>query len=127
MDNNYELWLALNGKSKHTGHESEYRQTNPGLGIGFRQGNTQIGVGGYKNSNNKDSFYVDYLTNRKLFGPVSGGIGAGVVTGYQNQLQPYILPQISVGNKDQQVNLRYVPKHGETPETWMMNFEYKIK
>ncbi|NIW47050.1 MAG: hypothetical protein GWN30_20570 [Gammaproteobacteria bacterium] len=122
----YELWLAINGLSKHPGKEEQYNQENNGAGITVANGNNRLSIGQYQNSINRLSQYVDYLRELDL-GYIKPGLAGGVVTGYGDP-QPYILPNVAIGNDNYRANIRYTPEvDGVTPETWMLNFEYRLK
>ena len=117
-----------NGLSYHP-TDRTYNEKNYGEGLALRDRGEwikQIAIGRYLNSLNKESKYLDLSAHKKLNGLMSIGAGTGIVTGYGDPV-PYVLPELRIGNKDYEANIRYAPKTEFSPEVWMLNLGYRLK
>ena len=133
----YQLFLDINGKSKHTGSsaDQDYNENNYGFGITAEKKHEDIvnllTAGRYKNSFNDPSYYAG-AGMAKRFGTGDyymdlGGI-AGGVTGYEKKLSPMAALLLSVGKKDTaKLNMMYAPETEKSPSLIMMNLGIPFK
>lgn len=140
----YDLYLTINGSSKHGSPRSEYSRTqekwneqNNGYGFALKKLEDDIVTtlmgGTYKNSLGKDSVYGAIGWQKRLFNSEMGhfDIGArlGGVTGYDYPVVPMAQGLATIGlGRNTDINIGYQPKvDGLTPEVWMLNADYKLK
>ena len=114
--------------SKHLGTDKQYNENNTGLGVLFNNG---WGGGYYKNSLNKDSWYLIKELEKELgnVGPMkfSGTLDLGAVTGYNKPITPIVLPGLGMQIGDYRANLGMVPPiKGVTPATLALQFRKKF-
>ena len=89
-------WLHVLGRSWHAG--SGYNDNNLGLGVETAlQPGWSLAAGTYRNSIDRDSWYL--LAKRQFWnhGPWTAHLNMGVATGYQvTPVAPVILPEMCV-------------------------------
>lgn len=95
--------------SKHPGNPGKYNESNPGLGIrlGLRDG--YLGFGGYKNSLDKNSLYAGYGNTLGSLGPLSLGYNAGVISGYNDSIVPFLIPELKYRGNGWNALLNFIP------------------
>lgn len=139
MDGN--LYFVPGGISRHSEKKAngeKYNENNSGAGLIYEWTDPETGkkkyfTGGmYNNSLGKDSYYVGGGIKNRLLGSndlyLDGGIIGGAMTGYNDSVVPALMPTLSLGNRLGAINLMYVPKiDGVTPETYMLNSQWKLK
>lgn len=140
-----EILLELNGLSKHGKgrkrtlddlNRDSFNENNSGMGLLARWLDediiTEFGLGQYRNSLGDPSNYIQFNKKKRLLsgdlGHIDAGLSAGLITGYPGiDVMPALLPLLSVGTKNFDMNLRYTPNiEGITPETFMLNADYKL-
>ena len=124
--------LDINGKSKHLGTDVKYNEDNAGLGITASKDGKFLTAGGYKNSFSEPSYYLGggvkkRFGNNKAY--IEPGLMGGVVTGYEDNLTPMILPMLTAGLYDYgALNLMYAPEvKDKNPATLMLNYSIPFK
>ncbi|MBT8448110.1 MAG: hypothetical protein KJO69_00365 [Gammaproteobacteria bacterium] len=139
MDALSQLYLDINGLSKHLGENTEgLNERNIGAGLTLEKRKLgsdfvkSLTAGGYKNSFNKNSYYAGGgLARRinlldKLYADV-GGV-AGVVSGYEDKLSPLAMPMLGVGVEDLwKLRLMYAPETDKNEALFLMNLGIPIK
>lgn len=124
--------LDINGKSKHLGTDVRYNEDNKGLGLTASKDGRFLTVGGYNNSFNIPSYYLGGGI-KKRYGNndfyIEPGLMGGLVTGYEDNLTPMILPILTAGLRDYgALNLMYAPEvKDKNPATLMMNYSIPIR
>ena len=131
------LYLDINGLSKHLGSDVKYNERNYGAGLTYEK---DIGKGylasliggGYKNSNDRNSYYLAAgIAARKQFLNkmyLEAGIVAGGISGYGDSVTPAIMPMAGVGLKDVgKLRAMYAPKTDTNPSVLMMNLGIPFK
>lgn len=87
-----EIALDINIASYHFNREAARRyhlnESNPGIGVGFRDGALRKMLGTYRNCNGVQSNYAMVAWTPVRVGVVEVGAFGGVVTGYEKGLQP---------------------------------------
>lgn len=122
-----DLYLDVNGKSKHLGTDIPYNEDNVGFGITATQGNDLVKIlsaGGFKNSYGDPSYYGGGGLAKRFGNKYYADIGAvgGVVTGYEDKISPLGAALLSLGVKDRaRLNFLLAPKFKENPALLMMN------
>lgn len=71
--------LYLSAKAYHFDRDLHLNENNPGVSLEFDNGAT---IGYFRNSYNKDAYYVAYAYRPLSVGPASFGVLGGAVTGY---------------------------------------------
>ena len=116
-----EAWLTIPIASWHAEREREkgkgsYEQTNPGLGLEYVLNEKwRLGAGMYRSSIRTDAGYVGavYLP----WNPIRHtriGASVGMVSGYEGNLIPLLIPTVVIEGKRWGVNLLVVPPTGTT-------------
>ena len=124
---NADLYLDVNGRSKHIGTDIPYNEENTGFGISATQGNDLVKIltaGGYKNSYGEPSYYAGGGLAKRFGNKNYMDVGAvgGVVTGYEDKVSPLAAALLSLGRKDRmRLNFLLAPKFKENPALLMMN------
>jgi len=122
-----DMWVDINGFSRHFGADTyewqgetkEYKEVNPGLGLGIPVHEYIEGkVGWYDNSYDMTSAYAGGFFHLNIniddFKIEPGGF-LGVVTGYSetpeqaNKVQIIGMPQVQISYKSVRVGLGYLP------------------
>ena len=88
--------LIIHTTSYHFDREAGYNERNTGLAIKAPFGEYFVQAGGYHNSYYKDSLYAGLGKEAHMFGPFYGRLQAGLVSGYDAFLTPYVLPEVVV-------------------------------
>jgi hypothetical protein len=101
--------LVLHLVSNHLGVDG-YNEQNPGLGLRFGRGDWYGAAGFYKNSLSHDSVYVGAGRTLARLGPVAFSLNAGLVTGYNVPVAPFLMPEIALNLGRAQVLVDYFPK-----------------
>jgi hypothetical protein len=138
MDALSQLYLDINGLSKHLGSDETYNERNIGAGLTYERRKLgsdlvkALTAGGYKNSYNDNSFYVGgglakrFDLGKRLYADV-GGV-AGLVTGYEGGVNPMAMPMVGLGLKDLwKLRLMYAPETEKNPSTMIMNLGIPIR
>lgn len=117
-----ETYLTTTIASYHADRETEYNETNPGLGIKHKQWI----IGGYQNSHYNPAYYAGYEFRKSVNAYVSMALQTGLLTGYEdsqlsapshNGTYIYALPSLIIG-KDVQYKLGIVPV-----DNWTLTFQ----
>ena len=127
--------LVVNGASRHLGEDKfDYNENNEGFGVALEEERDDlvrtIEAGGYENSFGNQSFYVGGKLAKRYGDKVYIDVGgsAGLISGYQKKLQPFVGGVVSVGVKDfVKFNMQYTPKYKEHPAILMMNLGIPFK
>lgn len=82
---NAETWVSVMGASYHTDREAGYNEKNPGVGIEQGDKNLRAVLGYYRNSLNRDTFYLGVSNTPIHIGGFNFGYTAGLASGYPNQ------------------------------------------
>lgn len=143
QDSKMDWYLDINGISRHEKDPDEvmgqsaaekignkWNERNYGIGVTAKDGNTFYTAGGYKNSLYEPSFYAGAGLSKRFGNDfyIEPGVMAGLVTGYENPVTPFVMPQLSVGLKDfGALNLRYAPEYENNPAFWTMNLSVPIE
>lgn len=137
----YELYLLINGASKHQGAQPGlFQEINPGVGLEIKKiidnTVTSFMLGQYQNSYGATSNYLG-VNKARRFGNdnfhADLGLTAGLVTGYGGitngmPIAPLVTPYMGVGTKYFELQTRYLPAIGEdTYPVYMFNFSYRIR
>lgn len=130
-----DLYLDVNGASKHIDAPVKRNENNPGLGVRYNF-DSQDGIqkfltaGQYLNSHNKNTIYAGGGFLKRVSGDdsfdVKAGAMAGGMTGYKNPITPAILPMLSAGTKNSRLNLLFAPKTSDSAATVMLNASIRL-
>lgn len=125
-----EMFVDINGMSKHFGGEQQYNETNPGLGLTIENVDDRLVkalmAGKYKNSYGDPSYYVGGHIARR-FGRnyyADLGVAGGAITGYAGKkITPMAAVMAQIGKKDLgRLKFMYVPRvEDKDPSLLMMN------
>ncbi len=106
--------LILHLASKHLANSDQYNERNPG--VGFRlpigDGGYYMGAGAYRNSLGRTSAYAGAGKEVLTLGDILGlRLNAGLITGYQEALLPFLIPELrlALGNNSELL-LNYIPR-----------------
>ena len=109
-----ETWLTVSLASYHfkerEGNKGSYEQTNPGLGLEYvLTDKWRIGAGTYRSSIRTDASYVGalYIPLQSAYWRL--GLAMGVVSGYETNLTPLVVPTLMVEGKKWGANILFVP------------------
>lgn len=121
-------YLTSGFLSKHLGTDQKFNENNGG--IGFIAPSGLLG-GYYRNSLDKDSFYLGKEFKTGLLGNDKAGvdIGAilGAVTGYNKSVMPLALPELIGRIGDHNAALTMVPPiRGVTPATVALQYRRRF-
>lgn len=112
------VWVSPGAVSYHFDRSKGYNEFNYGLGVDYAVTDSiGAGVGVYKNSQGKKSFYL--LAGYKpltLWGVVRVGVLAGIVNGYgddRKDITPVVLPVASIEGEHIGADLSVVPPIGD--------------
>jgi len=138
MDALSQIYLDVNGISKHLSSDKEYNERNFGLGLSYetrKKADDLIktyAIGGYKNSYNDPSYYAAaglskrFPITKNLYADLGGA--AGLVTGYEGGINPMAMPMGAIGLKDLwKLRMMYAPETEKNEATLMMNLGIPIK
>lgn len=118
-------FVSKHGKDGHT-----YRENNYGIGVEQRQAGYSNHVGYYRNSVDRDSFYVGRSFRYQLGdSAVSVGVFAGLVTGYRFAVTPFLAPVVEIQvSKRWAVNVVALPPvPSVTPYVVAAQLKYRFK
>ena len=111
-----ETWLTVSLASYHFKEREEnkgsYEQTNPGLGIEHVLNDRwRLGAGTYRSSIRTDASYVGaiYIPSYLQSAYWRLGLAMGVVSGYESNLTPLVVPTLMVEGKKWGANILFVP------------------
>jgi hypothetical protein len=115
-------WVAATFASKHLSESKsgkDYNERNYGLGgencLGTLAGVPVRGVAGFfRNSNRIDSLYVGFSATLVKFGPVSAGIAAVLVSGYEVEPLKAPFPVVAIEGEKLGANISFFPKSRDT-------------
>lgn len=93
--------------SHHINTKHDYNEDN--YGVGYRFGKTDVIVGYYKNSNERDSVYAAYEARWHLTKNLQAGFIAGGVTGYKYDVVPFVLPELVLQVRGIELAVTYAP------------------
>lgn len=104
-------WLVISGASHHFG-PGKYNETNTGLGVEINV-NEDLSVlaGGYRNSYEKESYYLGAGYTPIRIGQIRLGAVAGLFTGYVKKVTPVAMGLIAWEGNKYGLNLLYLPKY----------------
>ena len=136
MDSLSQLYLDINGLSRHIDTDEDFNERNVGAGLSYETRKRasdiikSVGIGGYKNSYGDNSYYaaggLAKRFGKDLYADV-GGVG-GVVTGYEGGINPLVMPMVSLGMDDLwKLRMMYAPETKENPATVLMNLGIPFK
>jgi hypothetical protein len=105
--------VAMHVTSYHFERAPNYNENNAGVGLKWRRGEADgtlfVTLGTFRNSLARSSTYSGIGSDWHLTGPVKLRLTAGLVTGYDIPLAPFVFPELLVGRKSG-VALGYAPK-----------------
>lgn len=102
--------VAMHVTSYHFERTPNYNENNAGLGLKWRRDGTRfLTLGTFRNSLSRSSTYAGMGSDWQLYGPLKLRLTAGVVTGYEIAVAPFVFPELLVGRKSG-VALGYTPK-----------------
>ncbi|HWQ39766.1 MAG TPA: hypothetical protein VNM24_14355 [Burkholderiales bacterium] len=103
--------LAVHVTSHHFDRAAGYNENNAGFGFKWRKSNGRlfVTVGTFRNSLEKTSTYSGTGGDWPLAGPLSLRVTAGLVTGYEVLVVPFVFPELLVGEKTG-LALGYAPR-----------------
>ena len=118
-----EIYLTIPIASWHSDRQREnnkgsYEQTNPGLGLEYLINDRwRLGAGMYRSSIRTDSGYVGaaYLPLYLNALNIRLGVSVGLVSGYEGNLLPVIVPTAMLEWKRFGVNFMLVPPYDNQP------------
>jgi hypothetical protein len=98
---------ALSGfVSKHFGYSRKFNEINYGAGYRWSEG---FMAGYYRNSLDRNGFYVGREFQWRLSGPFNVGLVVGGVTGYAWAVTPMVLPELVVKFKPVEFAFSVIP------------------
>jgi hypothetical protein len=126
-------WVAVTVASKHLSESKSgksYNEENWGAGgencLGTFAGVPIRGVAGFfRNSNRIDSLYVGFSGTFAQFGPVSLGIAAVLVSGYEVEPLKAPFPVVAIEGEKLGANISYFPKSRDTGAA--LGFQVKFR
>jgi hypothetical protein len=103
--------MAVHVSSRHFNRDAGYNENNAGLGLKWRKpdGTLFVTLGTYRNSLDKTSAYSGAGGDWQISGPLRLRVTAGLVTGYEMSVVPFVFPELLVGRKTG-VALGYAPR-----------------
>ena len=103
--------VAMHVTSYHFERAPNYNENNAGFGLKWRRGDGTpfVTLGTFRNSLDRSSNYTGMGSDWHLYGPVKLRLTAGLVTGYEVPLAPFVFPELLVGRKSG-VALGYTPR-----------------
>lgn len=109
--------------SRHIGTAEQFNESNHG--IGYRFGDSDVIVGYFRNSLDRDSLYAAYEARWQLWGPLQVGVAAGLATGYKYAVTPVLTPELVLQVRGVELALAYIPEiHNVTPTTIATQVRY---
>lgn len=99
--------LVLHIASVH--RQSGYNGFNPGIGLRLPYPGYSLGFGAYRNSLERTTAYAGAEKSIAQIGPARLRLAAGLVTGYEKSIAPFVLPEIAIGNGAAAVVFTYIP------------------
>ena len=121
--------LVVNGASRHFDSPVQMNERNHGFGILAEKEGKYLTAGGYKNSEDKNSYYAGGGVKKRYGNDyyIEPGVLAGVVSGYKNAVTPMVLPTLGVGKKNVgALNFMYTPETRDALATLMMNMSIPL-
>ena len=103
-----DTWIVTTVASYHPGG-GDYNERNLGLGLEHGGEKFRIVGGGYRNSFYRDSYYIGMTAGMMKLGPVKIGLMAGGVTGYEDTVEPVLMPFMAIEGKQVGANLGIMP------------------
>ena len=132
-----QYYLDINGLSKHLGSDVKYNERNYGAGLTLEDITSNnlvrsLTAGGYKNSNNRNSYYAAAGLGKRfpLSRNVSADLGvmAGGISGYGDGISPALMPTASLTIEDiMKLRLLYAMETESNPSVLMMNLGIPFK
>lgn len=130
LESKHDTWLQVGALSYHQKRDGNYNEKNYGLGILRKlDDDSAFGVGYYKNSIHRDSFYLTYHYTPYEIGPVKLGFQAGLVSGYKalgGAPVPLLVPLASIEGKRAAVDLTCLPSFGGASGVCAAQFRFKL-
>ena len=130
---NAETWITVSLASYHfkerDSEKGSYEQTNPGLGLEYLINDRwRLGAGTYRSSIRTDASYVGaiYIPSYLRSTYWRLGLAVGVVSGYETNLSPLIVPTLMVEGKRVGMNILFVPPVQKT-NGGGLGFQIKLK
>ena len=109
------------------GNKGSFEQTNPGLGLEHVINDMwRIGAGTYRSSIRTDASYVGAMYLPLQYANWRLGLAMGVVSGYETNLSPLIVPTLMVEGKKFGANILFVPPVQKT-DGGGLGFQIKLK
>lgn len=109
--------------SRHIDTTKQFNESNQG--IGYRFGDSDVIVGYFRNSLDRDSVYAAYEARWQLGGPLQVGVAAGAVTGYKPAVVPLLVPELVLQIHGVEVAVTYLPAiHNVVPATFATQLRY---
>jgi hypothetical protein len=106
---NAETWVSVMGASYHTDRAAGYNETNPGIGIEQGDKYFRAVLGYYRNSLNRDTFYLGVSQTPFHAGGFSFGYTAGLASGYPHQAPLFVGALVMYERSGYGVNLIAAP------------------
>lgn len=106
-------WLTISGYSYHLTRRNEYRADNPGLGWERHtpDQNVTYAAGYYRNSYDRDTFYLGGRWEPLELGPARFGVFLALASGYWTPV--VALPMVSIEHGPVGINLVAAPTIGK--------------
>ena len=86
-----------------------YNEVNPGIGVRITEKNTFLSFGGYKNSLGRASIYAGGGMQLLQIEAVDFNLVAGVVSGYQVLIAPFLMPEVGINFGAAKLLINYMP------------------
>lgn len=112
--------------SKHFDRR-EYNEVNPGLEVRWHKDSYFWSVGGYRNSNYRNSFYVGAGKELLAYGPVALNLRAGLITGYEWAVTPGLLPEVTFTFGNAVALVSILPRIKDSPTVLGFSFGYRSR
>ena len=121
-------WLVGTVGSRHFDTDSDFEESNYGLGVEQCLSKDWRLVGGvFRNSLRHDSVYAGASWSLLKAGPIGLSLVMGVASGYEVEPAPILLPVLVIEGERFGANLLLVPKTDYTTAAVGLQVKYRLK